>query len=79
MKTEALVNAVIVPHSVDIALKTLGDIPSCGVSTDGSHHGAVKIFPLLIQYFDWNNDGVQIKLVEVKNTPNESAETFMPI
>lgn len=75
-KTEAIVNAVIAPHSVDIAQKALEDIPYCGVSTDGSNHGAVKIFPLLIQYFDWKNGGVQSKLVEVKNTPNETADTI---
>lgn len=78
-KTEAIVNAVIAPHSVDIAQKALEDIPYCGVSTDGSNHGAVKIFPLLIQYFDWKNGGVQSKLVEVKNTPNETADTRVTI
>ena len=75
-KTEAIVNAVIAPHSVEVALEALKEIPYCGVSTDGSNHGAEKIFPLLIQYFDWKNGGLQSKLIEIKSTPNESADTI---
>ena len=75
-KTEAIVNAVIAPHSVEVALEALEEIPYCGVSTDGSNRGAVKIFPLLIQYFDWKNGGLQSKLLEMKSTPNESADTI---
>lgn len=75
---QSIVNAVIAPHSAVVALEALQDIPNCGVSMDGSNYEAVKIFPLLIQYFDWKNenDGVQSKLLEIKNTPNESADTI---
>ena len=52
------------------------EIPFCGVSADGSSHGAVIISPLLIQYFDWKNGGVQSKLLEIKSTPNKSAGTI---
>jgi len=31
----------------------------CGVATDGSSHSAVKVFPVVIQYFDWKDGGVQ--------------------
>ncbi|CAM2108112.1 unnamed protein product [Caretta caretta] len=52
------------------------DIVYCGVATDGSNHSSVKIFPVIIQYFDWNNVGLQSKLIKVQNTPNETADTI---
>ncbi|CAM2113191.1 unnamed protein product [Caretta caretta] len=74
-KTEAIVISVLAPHSVDVVLKTFeeNDIAYCGVATDGSNHGSVKIFPVIIQYFDWKNGGLQSKLIEVQNIPNETA------
>jgi len=45
-KTEAI-NSVLDPHAVQ-EVRSLQDIPFCGVSTDASNHGAVKIFPILI-------------------------------
>uniref|UniRef100_A0A8C4T0E1 Uncharacterized protein n=1 Tax=Erpetoichthys calabaricus TaxID=27687 RepID=A0A8C4T0E1_ERPCA len=75
-KTEAIVNGAIAPHSVEITNEALKEIQYCGVSTDGSNHGAVKIFPVIIQYFEWKKGGVQTKLIEVKDTPNETAETI---
>jgi hypothetical protein len=75
-KTEAIVDSVLAPHSVEVAHEALKYIPYCGVSTDGSNHGAVKIFPIIIQYFDWKAGGVQSKLIEVQDTPNETATTI---
>jgi hypothetical protein len=75
-KTEAIVNSVLAPHAVQEVIKSLQDIPFCGVSTDASNHGAVKIFPILIQYFDYENGGLQIKLLEVESKPNETAHTI---
>ncbi|KAL7381146.1 hypothetical protein ABVT39_001152 [Epinephelus coioides] len=60
-KTEAIVNGVIAPHSVEVAHEALKEIQYCGVSTNGSNHGAVKTFPIIIQYFDWKKGGVQTK------------------
>lgn len=56
--------------------KKLKEIEYCGISTDGSHHGATKIFPIIIQFFDWKKGGVQSKVIEVKDTPNETADTI---
>lgn len=42
-KTEAIVNGVLAPHSVEAVYEALKEIQYCGVSTDGSNHGAVKI------------------------------------
>ena len=43
---------------------------------DASNHGAVKIFPILISYFDYENGGLQIKLLEVESKPSETAHTI---
>uniref|UniRef100_A0A8C9YPE1 Uncharacterized protein n=1 Tax=Sander lucioperca TaxID=283035 RepID=A0A8C9YPE1_SANLU len=73
-QTEAIVSGVIAPHSVEVAHEALKTIQYCGVSTDGSNHRAVKIFPIIIQYFDWKKDVVQTKYHDY--TPNETAETI---
>ena len=52
------------------------DIDFCGVATDGSNHGSVKLFPVVIQYFDWKNGGLMSKLIEVQSTPNKTADTI---
>jgi hypothetical protein len=75
-KTEAIVNSVLAPHAVQEVLKSLQGILFCEVSMDASKHGAVKIFPILIQYFDYENGGLQIKLLEVESKPNETAHTI---
>lgn len=45
-KTEAIVNNVLAPHWLTEVLKIINDnnISFIGVRTDGSNHGAVKIF-----------------------------------
>ena len=49
----------------------------CGVATDSSSHNAVKVFPVVIQYFDWKNGSLQSKLIEVHQQSNEAAETVV--
>uniref|UniRef100_A0AAR2KN72 HAT C-terminal dimerisation domain-containing protein n=1 Tax=Pygocentrus nattereri TaxID=42514 RepID=A0AAR2KN72_PYGNA len=75
-KTEAIVDGVLAPHSVEVAHEALKNIPFCGINTDGSNHGAVKIFPIIIQYFDWKEGGVQSKLIQAQDTPNETETTI---
>jgi hypothetical protein len=75
-KAEALINSVISPHSIDLTVDVLNGISCFGLETDGSNHGAVKIFPILIQYFDPVKDGLTTKLIEVKSTPDETAQTI---
>ena len=47
----------------------------CG-STDGSNHNELKIFPIIIQYFDWRKGGLQSKLIEFTNKANETADAI---
>jgi hypothetical protein len=67
---------VLAPHAVQAVIKSLQGIPFCVVSTDASNHGAVKIFPILIHYFDYEYGGLQIKLLEVESKPNATAQTI---
>ena len=66
-KTEAIDNSVLAPYYIYASLKVFeeNDIDLCGVATDGSNHGSVKLFPVVIQYFDWKNGGLMSKLIEV--------------
>jgi phage tail sheath gpL-like len=75
MKIEAIVNSMLAPHAVQAVIKSLQGIPFCRVSTDASNHGAVKIFPILIHYFNYENGGLEIKLLEVESKPNATAHT----
>ncbi|XP_053255097.1 uncharacterized protein LOC128418927 [Podarcis raffonei] len=78
-KTEAIVNSVLAPDCLENVLKSIeeNDICYCGVSTDGSNHGSVKVFPIVIQYFDWKSGGLQSKIIEMRSQPNETADTIL--
>jgi len=73
-KTEAIVNHVLAPHALDVVTSTLrNEVPYFGIGTDASNHGALKLFPVVAQYFD-QNEGIQVKLLEMDTCSNESAE-----
>ena len=69
---------VLAPYSIKSALKSFekNDIAYCAVATDGSSHDGLKLFPVLVQYFDWKNSGIQSRLIEFKNRHNETADTI---
>jgi len=69
-KTEAIINNIIGPHMAAELVKSLNDINCIGIATDASNHGAEKLFPIIIQYFDWKAGGIQTKLLELDSTPN---------
>ena len=77
-KVEAIVNNVLSPMTVQYALNDIQEhgVMYLGVATDGSNHQSIKLFPIVIQYFDWINGGLQSKLLEVRSTTNE---TFLTI
>jgi hypothetical protein len=37
----------------------------------------MKVFPVVIQYFDWKNGGLHSKLIEVQQQSNEAAEALV--
>ena len=53
-KTEKIVSRVLAQYSIDAVLKSFeeNDIAYFGVATDGSNHNELKLFPIIIQYFD---------------------------
>uniref|UniRef100_A0A8C4S9U8 HAT C-terminal dimerisation domain-containing protein n=1 Tax=Erpetoichthys calabaricus TaxID=27687 RepID=A0A8C4S9U8_ERPCA len=72
-KSEAIINCIIGPHSVTKLVQTLNDIRYFGVATDASNHGAEKLFPVIVQYFDWKSGGTKTGL---DSMPNETSETI---
>ena len=47
-----------------------------GVATNSSYHQSTKLFPIVVQYFDWKHRGLQSKLLDVKSTTNETSLTI---
>ena len=65
-KTEAIINYVLVPYTVENVLAELKE------------HNIY--YPLVIQYFDWENGGLQSKLIEVVRLKkrNETSTPLLP-
>lgn len=74
-KTEAIINNVIAPYTIEILLEKLKDVVYLGLSTDASNHNADKIFSVIIQFFDWKF-GTDCKLLELAALPNENSQTI---
>jgi len=60
-------NSVIAAQATENIMQVLRNntVSYCGDATDASNHSAVKAFPVVIQYFDWKDGGVQSELTEV--------------
>jgi hypothetical protein len=54
-KIEAIINLVITLPAIEniMQLLTNNSVSYCGVTTNTNSHNAVKVFPVVIQYFDW--------------------------
>lgn len=75
-KAEAILKNVLAPYVLKNILEDLSDIKYISASTDASNHGAIKLFPLLIQYFDYQKDGIQVSLIDIQSKQNETSETI---
>ena len=77
-KTEKVVTSVLAQYSIDAVLKSFEEngIAYFGVATDGSNHNELKLFPIIIQYFDWRKGDLQSKLIEFANKANETVDTI---
>ena len=64
--------------SVDTVLNDIKEhnIMYLRVATDNSNHKSTKLFPIVIQFFDWKNGGLQSKLLKVKTSKNEKFLTI---
>lgn len=79
-KTEAIVNNVLAPYSLKITKERMEsvNIPYVGVCTDGSNHGATKLFPIVTQFFD-KEFGISHALIDLKTVPDEKSATISNI
>lgn len=75
-KVEAIVNGVLSGHSIETILQDLKNIPFFSIGTDSSNHGSLKMFPLIVQFFDPDKGGIVVRLLNVKETKNETSETI---
>ena len=68
-KTEAIITSVLAPYSIEATLKNFdeNDVAYCAIATDGSTHDELKLFSVLVQYFDWKNGGIQFEMIELTN------------
>ncbi|XP_070806912.1 uncharacterized protein [Pituophis catenifer annectens] len=69
-KRESIEHYVLAPHIDMVVLEEHG-IPFCGVAIDDSRHRALKMVPVLIQYYDYRNGGLKTKLLELQESPTE--------
>ena len=76
--TEKVVTCVLAQYSIDAVLKSFEEngIAYFGIAIDGNNHNELKLFPIIIQYFDWREGGLQSKLIEFTNKANETADTI---
>ena len=74
-KTRAIAKNVIAPYCMQNIRESLVNIPFISVSSDGSSHGALKMFPVLIEFFD-PKTGINTKMVNLETLPNATAETI---
>ena len=77
-RQKKLLLAKLLQCCIDAVLKSFeeNDIVYFGVVTDGSNHNELKLFPMIIEYFDWSKGGLQSKLIEFTNKANETADTI---
>ena len=75
-KTEPITNSVIAAHAIKKTMQVFkkNTVSYCGVATDTSSHSAVKVFNVVIQYFDWKDGGVQSELNEVLQRSNGASD-----
>ncbi|XP_070515361.1 protein FAM200A-like [Cardiocondyla obscurior] len=75
-KATSIANNVLNPLSITELKNDLQDMDFISVSTDASNHGNIKLFPIIIQYFNYKKNGITSKLLDIENTENETANTI---
>ncbi|XP_055904720.1 uncharacterized protein LOC129940426 [Eupeodes corollae] len=75
-KATAIITNVIAPFSISQVLCDLKTIAFISVQTDASNHLALKIFPVLIRYYDFKNGGTKSKILNLAFEKNEKSDTI---
>jgi len=74
-RTVPIINSVTAAQAIENITQVLKNntVSYYGVATDANRHSAVKVFPVVIQYFGWKFGGVQSELTEVLQRSNGAA------
>lgn len=70
-KTEALVECVLAPHSLEMILNQIKNNPY-SICIDASNKGNLKLFPVAVRYFD-ENSGTQNAIIDFYEDSNETS------
>jgi len=71
MKTASIITGVLAPHAQKIMLSDLG-AQTVSISVDASNHNEVKLFPLVIRFFN-AKVGIQVRLLDLRSMPGETS------
>lgn len=71
-KCQAIVTNVFAPHSKQMLEQQLKDCHYVSVYTDASNHGNIKLFPVLVRYFN-PTVGVHVKVLDITSQDGENS------
>ena len=74
-KTKSIITGVLGPYAQKIFLSELGTQPF-SVSVDASNHNELKLFPLVIRFFN-AKVGVRVRLLNLRSMPNETSQQII--
>ena len=74
-KTKSIITGVLGPYAQKILLSELGTQPF-SVSVDASNHNELKLFPLIIRFFN-AKVGVRVRLFNLRSMPNETSQQII--
>lgn len=77
-KLKSIVTGVFAPYSKDIVFQELKNVNFISVFTDASNHGANKIFPIVVRYFD-PLAGVKINVLDISSEPGETSQVIFEL
>lgn len=72
-KCQAIVTNVFAPHAMQLLRKELEKRHYVSIYTDASNHGNIKLFPVLVRYFD-PLIGVRVKILDITSQPGETSD-----
>lgn len=77
-KCSVIVSNLIAPDCLKQLKVQLETVNFLSASTDASNHGNIEIFPLVVQFFSLSmgGGGMQTKLIDIQELPNETSDTI---
>ena len=74
-KTKSIITGVLGPYAQKILMSELGT-QSFSVLVDASNHNQLKLFPLVIRFFN-AKVGVQVRLLNLQSMPSETSQQII--